>query len=202
MLAAAVLVLVVGVGGVLLTRGGSDDDATATPPVTSTSPAAPTSAGPTTPAGLPVGTTQVVDGTPYTLQVVAYDSSCVNHAYGAITSFFATTDCLGLSRSLWSAEVDGVPAVVSVARVTMPDAARAQALLSLTDVSGTGNVSDLLREGARYDGGPEELSDADYASGTVDDVAVVVETSWVGDGGAAGGLQQLAEDGVELTPTR
>ena len=200
-LGAVVLVLLLGLGGFLLTLGGSDDDTTA-PQVTVTSAAPPTSAGPTTPAGLPVGTTQVVGDTEYTLEVVAFDSSCRTHSYGAITSFFATTDCLGLSRSLWSAQADGVPAVVSVSRVTMPDAARAQALLSLTDVSGTGNISDLLREGSRYEGGPEALSDADYASGTADDVAVIVETSWVGDAGDPAALQQLAEDGVELVSTR
>ncbi len=200
-LGAALLVLVLGVGGYLLSRGGGSDDDTAAPSDPATSSAAPTSSGPTTPAGLPVGSTQVVGDTEYTLEVAAYDSSCEGHAYGAISGFFATTDCVGLSRSLWSAEVDGVPAVVSVARVTMPDAARAQALLSLTDVSGTGNISDLLREGARYDGGPEALSDADYASTTADDLAVVVETSWVDDAGAAGGLQQLADDGLELDPT-
>ncbi|MEI4280404.1 hypothetical protein [Klenkia terrae] len=200
-LGALVLVLLLGVGGFLLTRSGSDDDAAA-PTVTPTSSAAPTTTGPATPAGLPVGTTQVVGDTEYTLEVVSYDISCRSHSYGAVTSFFGTTDCLGLSRSLWSAEVDGVPAVVSVARVTMPDATRAQALLSLTDVSGTGNVSDLLREGSRYTGGPEALSDADYASLLADDVAVIVETSWVDAAGDAGALQQLADDGVELVPTR
>ncbi|MCO7220274.1 hypothetical protein NH342_10650, partial [Klenkia sp. PcliD-1-E] len=198
-LAAVVLVVLLGLGGLWLTRGGSADDA-AEPAPTSTS--TPTSAAPTTPAALPVGTVQTVADTEYTLQVVRYDTTCRDHAYGAISGFFGTTDCLGLSRALWSAEVDGVAAVVSVSRVTMPDSARATALLSLTDVSGTGNVSDLLREGARYPGGPEQLRNADYASATEDDVAVIVETSWVGQAGAAAGLQQLADDGVQLLATQ
>ncbi len=192
------LVLLV-LGGLWLARGGSDGDSAEPAP---TSSAAPTSAGPSTPAALPVGTVQTAGDTEYTLQVVEYDTTCRDHAYGAISGFFGTTDCLGLSRALWSAEVDGVPAVVSVSRVTMPDAARATALLSLTDVSGTGNVSDLLREGARYPGGPEALRNADYASTTEDDVAVVVETSWTGQAGSSAGLQQLAEDGLELVPTQ
>lgn len=199
-LAAVVLVVLLGLGGFLLTRGGSADDDAGGPAPTST--AAPTSAGPSTPAALPVGTVQTAGDTAYTLQVVEYDTTCRDHAYGAISGFFGTTDCLGLSRALWSAEVDGVPAVVSVSRVTMPDAARATALLSLTDVSGTGNVSDLLREGARYPGGPEELRSADYASTTVDDVAVIVETSWTGEAGPAAGLQQLADGGLDLVATQ
>lgn len=198
-LAAVVLVLLLAAGGFWLAGGGSGDD-TATAPSPSSS-AAPTSAGPTTPAPLPAGTVQTAGGTDYTLQVVEYDTTCRDHAYGAISGFFGTTDCLGLSRALWSAAVDGVPAVVSVSRVTMPDAARAAALLSLTDVSGTGNVSDLLREGARYPGGPEELRSADYASTTADDVAVIVETSWTGQAGPADGLQQLADDALDLVAT-
>ncbi|SDG45731.1 hypothetical protein [Klenkia brasiliensis] len=199
-LAAVVLVVLLGLGGLWLTGRGSEDGGTGDAAPTSS--AAPTSTGPTTPAAQPVGTVQTVGGTDYTLQVVEYDTTCRDHAYGAISGFFGTTDCLGLSRALWSADVDGVPAVVSVSRVTMPDAARATALLSLTDVSGTGNVSDLLREGARYPGGPEELRSADYASTTEDDVAVIVETSWVGQAGAPAGLQQLADDGLELVATQ
>ncbi|GHE13681.1 hypothetical protein [Klenkia taihuensis] len=198
-LAGVLLVVLLGLGGLWLTRGGSDEDASGPAP---TSTAAPTSTGPSTPAALPVGTVQSLGETDYTLQVVEYDTTCRDHAYGAISGFFGTTDCLGLSRALWSAEVDGVPAVVSVSRVTMPDAARATALLSLTDVSGTGNVSDLLREGARYPGGPEELRSADYASTTVDDVAVIVETSWTGQAGPAAGLQQLADDALDLVATQ
>ncbi|SCX48666.1 hypothetical protein SAMN03159343_2018 [Klenkia marina] len=202
LVAAAVALLLVVLGGVLVAQGlgGDDDGGTQAAPTSTSAPT--TSSGPTTPSALPVGTVQQGGDTDYTLQVVSYDSSCREHSYGAVTSFFATTDCLGLSRSLWSAEVGGQPAVVSVSRVTMPDPARVQALLSLTDVSGTGNVSDLLREGSRYEGGPEALSGAEYASEAVDDVAVVVETSWVGEPGEAGALQQLADDAVELDPTR
>lgn len=201
--AAAVLVLLlVAVGGVLVAQGlgGSGDTGTSAGSTSAPSSSAAPS-GPSTPAALPVGTVQQGGDTDYTLEVVSYDSTCRNHSYGAVTGFFGTTDCSGLSRSLWSAEVGGQPAVVSVSRVTMPDATRVQALLSLTDVSGTGNISDLLREGSRYPGGPDRLSDAAYQSEPAGDVAVIVETSWVGEAGDPAALQQLADDAVALDPT-
>ncbi|MEI4273292.1 hypothetical protein TEK04_16335 [Klenkia sp. LSe6-5] len=201
--AAVLAVLLVGLGAVLVSGGpGGSDDGGSTEATASTTAPTTTASGPTTPTALPVGTVQQGGETDYTLQVTSYDSTCRGHAYGAVVGFFSTTDCAGLSRSLWSAEVGGQQAVVSVSRVAMPDPARAQALLSLTDVSGTGNVSDLLREGSRYEGGPEALSSAQYASQVVDDVAVVVETSWVGEPGADGALQQLADDALDLDPTR
>jgi hypothetical protein len=201
-IAAVVALLLVGVGGVLVAQGlGGSGGAGASDgtPSSATTSAAPS--GPTTPAALPVGTVQQGGDTEYTLEVVSYDSTCRSHSYGAVTGFFGTTDCSGLSRSLWSAEAGGQQAVVSLSRVTMPDPTRVQALLSLTDVSGTGNISDLLREGSRYPGGPDALSDAAYQSEPAGDVAVIVETSWVGEPGDPAALQQLADDAVALDPT-
>ena len=198
-LAALALVVVLGVGGFLLTQGGDDGDG-GTDPAAQTTSVAPTSTAPPTPEGLPVGSTQQVGDTTYTLQAFAYDDSCADHSYGAAAGFFGTSDCAGLVRSLWSAEADGQSAVVSVARVTMPDPSRAQALLALTDTSGTGNISDLLREGVRYAGGPDGLSSAAYESAVTDDVATIVESSWT-DPAAAGtpeGLDGLALGGLEL----
>ncbi len=196
-LAALALVLVLGVGGFLATRGGGGVGGTAGE-AAQTTPSAPTTGAAAGPTGLPIGSTQTVAGTTYTLQAFAHDDTCRGHAYGAASGFFGTTDCQALSRSLWSADPGGVPAVVSLSQVRMPDPARAQALVALTDTSGTGNISDLLREGVRYDGGPESLSDAAYASAVGDDVATIVETSWVGDAGDAAALQALAENALEL----
>lgn len=198
-LAALALVVVLGLGGWLLTRDGEDPAGGGTDTAAQTTSAAPTTSEPAVPTGQAIGTTQVVAGTTYTLQAFQYDASCAGRAYGAARGFFETTDCGGLVRSLWSAEADGLPAVVSVAQVTMPDAARAQALLSLTDTAGTGNVNDLLREGVRFDGGPEALSDAEYASAATGEVATIVETDWVDGEGSAAALLALAENALELS---
>ena len=99
---------------------------------------------------------------------------------------FGTTDCTGLSRALYSADVGGEPVVVSVVRVQMPDAATARALRALADQNGSGNVSDLLREGVRYTGSPAELSGAEYASALSGPTVTIVEAAWAAEDGQLG----------------
>jgi hypothetical protein len=191
--AAVVLLLVVaGVGFWALGSGGQDSRADE--PAATTSAPAPTS----TPAGPAVGTTEVVNGTTFTLRAVEVDDTCQGHAYDAVAAFFASSDCTGLARSLWSADAGGQPAVVSLSRVTMPDVANAQALRSLADTDGSGNVNDLLREGVRYDGGPAKLSGAQYASAQQDTTVTIVETSWTGTAGPSSALDALASSGLSL----
>ncbi|MCZ2804586.1 hypothetical protein O2W18_05690 [Modestobacter sp. VKM Ac-2983] len=191
--ALAVVALLTVVGVLALTE---DDGDAGTTTVGATAGAAPTSSAPPGPV---LGSTAVVNGTTFTLQAAEEHGTCNGHAYDAVAGFFANSDCTDLDRALWSAEVDGLPAVVSVARVTMPDAASAQALRSLTDTDGSGNVSDLLREGVRYDGAPERLSSAQYASSQQGSTVTIVETSWAGpQTGATSGLDALASAGLSL----
>jgi hypothetical protein len=190
-LALVALVALVVTGAVLLLGGGDGEDdgtGTATPPTA------------TAPAGPAPGEVRTVDGTAYTLEAVQVDDTCAGHAYGQVADFFAAADCVGLSRALYSAEVDGAPVVVSVSRVTMPDAAAARELRQLTDTNGSGNVSDLLREGVTYDGAPAKLSSAEYASAVSGPTVTVVESDWV-DPAAAGPvptLDKVASDGLAL----
>jgi hypothetical protein len=76
--------------------------------------------------------------------------------------------------------------------------ANAQALRSLADTDGSGNVSDLLREGVGYDGGPAKLSGAQYASAQQGTAVTIVETSWTGTAGASSALDALASSALSL----
>jgi hypothetical protein len=191
--AAVVLVLVVAGVGIWALTGGTGG-AGAGQAASTTSAAAPsTSAG-----GFVAGHTEVVDGTTFTLRAVKGDSTCRGHAYDAVAGFFASSDCTALTRSLWSADAGGRPAVVSLSRVTMPDVANAQALRSLADTDGSGNVSDLLREGVSYPGGPTKLSAAQYASEQQGATVTIVETSWTGTAGASSALDALASAALSL----
>ena len=186
------VVVVIGIGVWALT-GGSDDAGAGQPEAGTSAPARSTSAG-----GFAVGDTEVVNGTTFTLEAVEADSSCQGHAYDAVAGFFASSDCATLDRSLWSAEAGGRPAVVSLARVTMPDVANAQALRSLADTDGSGNVNDLLREGVRYEGGPTKLARAQYASAQQGATVTIVESSWTGTAGASSALDALACSALSL----
>ncbi|MGY1827607.1 hypothetical protein [Blastococcus sp. SYSU DS0541] len=145
------------------------------------------------------GEVREVDGTTYTVQAVQVDDTCAAHAYGEVAGFFAASDCVGLSRALYSTEVEGAPVVVSVSRVAMPDDAAARELRALTDRDGSGNVSDLLREGVTYAGGPARLRSAQYASAVSGSTVTVVESAWAGAAaGSDAAVDQVASDGLAL----
>jgi len=173
---AAVLLVAVLVGvGALVFLGRSDDvrDAARTSSVDRQE-AAPEQV----PPGPEIGDVVPVEGITYTLRAVHVDGTCVGHAYGEVANFFSGTDCTGLSRALYSTDVDGRPVVVSVSRVQMADTATARSLQALADRNGSGNVSDLLREGVTYPGAPDRLSDAEYASAVSGSSVTIVEAAW------------------------
>jgi hypothetical protein len=169
----ALVVLAVVVGLNLLGRDG--DDATAAGPTAGSTAAE-------QPTGPQPGDTLELEGRTYTAQVVHLADTCRDHAYGRVAELLAATDCTGLSRALWSTQVDGRAAVVSVSRVQMPDTGAARELQALADTTGTGNVNDLLREGRGYSGGPDELAGAEYASAVSGRVVTIVESGWVQPG--------------------
>jgi hypothetical protein len=146
------------------------------------------------------GDVQEAGGVQFTLQAAEVDETCAGNAYGDTQAFLDTNDCTGLSRALYSAELEGGAVVVSVSRVQMPDNAIARELQALTDRNGSGNVSDLLREGVRYSGSPAELSGAEYASAVSGSVVTIVESAWVeedSEGGSAE-IDQAATYGLEF----
>jgi hypothetical protein len=146
------------------------------------------------------GDVQNVAGVDYTVQAVKVDDTCAGHAYGEVADFLAATDCTGLSRALYSAQTDGGAVVVSVIRVQMPDTAMARDLRALADRNGSGNVSDLLREGVRYTGSPAKLSGAEYASALSGPTVTIVESAWVDPdaGGGESGIDAIASDALAL----
>ena len=197
LLAVVGLVLVAAAAVGLVVLLGDRDDGGGGSATAGSSSSAP--ATPTEPAGPAVGDTEQVNGVTYTLQVIATEPTCTGHAYGPVADYFATADCTSLTRSLWSADSNGQPAVVSVSAVEMPDPASAQALRSLADTDGSGNVSDLLREGVRYPGSPAELRNAQYASSQTGSTVTIVESSWAGPGGSStSALDALASSALSL----
>jgi hypothetical protein len=170
-----VVVALLGVAGWLL-LGGRDGNAGG-------GTAGGSSASETAAPGPQVGAVQTLTGVGYTVEAVDVVDTCVGHAYGAVADSFATTDCTALARALYSADVGGEAVVVSVVRVQMPDASTARALRSLADQNGSGNVSDLLREGVRYTGSPAELSGAEYASALSGSTVTIVEVARAAEDG-------------------
>jgi hypothetical protein len=171
-----------------------DDEEGAGSTASDTTAAEPSEAGPQP------GDVQEAGGIQFTVQAAQVDETCAGHAYGDTQAFLDANDCTGLSRALYSAELDGGPIVVSVSRVQMPDNTIARELQALTDTNGSGNVSDLLREGVRYTGSPAELSGAEYASAVSGSVVTIVESAWVEENseGSSAEIDQAATAGLEL----
>ena len=146
------------------------------------------------------GQIETVDGRTFVAQRVQTDPTCVGNSYGAVSDFFTATDCAGLARALYSTEVGGRPVVVSVSVADMGGADGARALRTLADQNGSGNVSDLLRAGVRYPGGPERLSGAQYASAVSGSAVTIVETAWAGAGstGSTADLDVVASNALVL----
>ncbi|SOC46302.1 hypothetical protein SAMN05660748_0159 [Blastococcus aggregatus] len=192
LVAAAVVLLVAGGVGAGLGLAGRDDGEGAAAPEASTE-----EPGPTAPA---IGSVQEIGGVGFTVQAAEVEESCVGHAYGQIAEYFQGSDCTGLSRALYSAQVGGRDVVVSVSRVRMPDTAAARDLRGRADTNGSGNVSDLLGEGVRYPGGPEKLTGAEYASAVSGPTVTIVESAWVAPsaGGTDAEIDKIATDGLSL----
>jgi len=72
--------------------------------------------------------------------------------------------------------------------------------LAFNYANGSGNVSDLLREGMRYTGSPAELHKAEYASAVSGATVTIVESAWVDENadGSSADVDEVADDGLAL----
>ncbi|HEX2298177.1 MAG TPA: hypothetical protein VHH34_06620 [Pseudonocardiaceae bacterium] len=156
------------------------------------------SPGPTVP-GAPGSPATAVRATPagdLAERASRTDTDCAAHSYGQVQKFLTDHPCRSVRRALYTGTEAGEPVVVAVSTVEMASESDAAALQKLADVSGTGNVSDLLREGVTFDGAPSRLRDASYASQLRGPVLVIVEAATVS--GAARPLDALAEAALAL----
>jgi hypothetical protein len=109
------------------------------------------------------GTEQQTDGafqfTPHPdMASPTTDDDCAAHAYTRIQQYLAANPCDHLAQQLFVAKVDGRTVYASVSVVTMPDEAKAAELRALTDEDGSGNISDVVRDGGVTIEGMDRLS--------------------------------------------
>lgn len=78
-------------------------------------------------------------------------TDCVGHSYGQVQNFFRQHPCSALYRAYFEVQDRlGDTVLVAVSWVRMPDASSAGALKHLDDAPGTGNITELSREGGKY----------------------------------------------------
>lgn len=105
--------------------------------------------------------------------------TCPEHAYGDIQKFLQTTQCDRLTRQLFVTKVKGRTVYTSVSVVTMADEADAGELRELANKDGSGNVSDVVRDGVVKIDGLDRLSGGEgYASNQNGREVIIVEADF------------------------
>lgn len=77
------------------------------------------------------------------------DDDCAAHSYGEVRTLFVRQPCDAVYRALLEVGDGRAAAVIAVAWVDMPDEAQAREYQLLVDRHGTGNVTELTKEGVR-----------------------------------------------------
>ncbi|RKT56960.1 hypothetical protein [Saccharothrix australiensis] len=105
------------------------------------------------------------------------DSQCAAHAYGETKTFLTSTPCQQLTRGLFTTKTpDGRTVYTSVSVVRMKTIADANKLKDLTTRDGTGNVNDLVRDGAVQVPGLRSLGSGGFAARQQDRDVIIIES--------------------------
>ncbi|MCP2256690.1 hypothetical protein LX15_000373 [Streptoalloteichus tenebrarius] len=144
---------------------------------------APTPTAPTTQgsAGPNTTTASTVDGVRFEPRGTAVDADCAARAFGDVQVWLARNPCSRLTRGLFEAVGPSGRAAVSVAVLTFPQAATAEQFRGVASAPGNGGVSDLVREGKGWDGGPKSFSGAAFATARDGERVRLVEVVWLGE---------------------
>ncbi|WAL63726.1 hypothetical protein ORV05_22310 [Amycolatopsis cynarae] len=127
-------------------------------------------------------------------------TDCPGKSTDDIKKFFGTHPCQQLGRALFTTTAGGARALVSVAVVTMPDADQAQQLKTLVDTDGTGNVTDLVRDGTAKISGAPKLSSGKYASRLSATKVVIVLADFFDGHKDDTQLARLSSEALDLAP--
>jgi hypothetical protein len=130
------------------------------------------------------------------------DEDCAEHAYGQIQDFLTETPCDRLIRAIYSTTVDDRTVYTSVSVVEMADESTAKDLRELTDVDGSGNVNDLVREDEVQVPGLKTLSaGGGYDSAQDGREVIIVESDYdpnAAEGGSGEELDRVCTDAIRL----
>ncbi|WP_367136547.1 hypothetical protein [Saccharothrix sp. HUAS TT1] len=111
------------------------------------------------------------------------DSDCASHAYGQTKAFLTATPCQQLTRALYTTTTpDGMKVYTSVSVVRMKSPEDAAKLKDLTTQDGTGNVNDLVKDGAVKVTGLTTLGNGGFAARQQDRDVVIIESDSVEHG--------------------
>ncbi len=130
--------------------------------------------------------TATASGTKYTVSIWAEDTQkdCAAHAYGTqVVNYLKKYPCSAMTRRVGTTTVNGKGAGFALSVITIPGPSAhpqkyAGDFLKLVSKDGTGNLSDLLREGKRLPSGPRAVPSPDAFSVDTKDTTVIVVDAW------------------------
>jgi hypothetical protein len=108
------------------------------------------------------------------------DSNCEEHSYNKVKTFFRDHKCVGLTRQLYTADINGRKTYTSVSVVQMGNAQDAQALENLTRQNDTGNVIDVLKDKGVKVTNLKSLTGGGFAAKTTGQTVIIVESDFEG----------------------
>lgn len=158
--AAAVVGLLVVIGIIAVTTSGDG------PPITAAT-------------STPQPTTVVVDGANFLPRGAARDEKCADHAYGDVRAWLAGHTCLMLRRAQYETSVGDRKVGVEIAEVSLPDAARAQELQKLAAQPGAGGITELIKEGRTWSGGPTSFDSGAFTAAAKGSQVRFAQAVWV-----------------------
>lgn len=143
-----------------------------------------------------------VDGVDFTQRGAQHDKDCGRHSFGDIQGWFQQNPCIGLSRTVFDAQIAGRQAAVAVAVVKTGDENTARRLQDLADGAGTGGIHDLLAEGHEWPGRPRSFDNAAQAVQRDGDQVRIVQAVWSSGFSLTSdvALRALTERGMRLPP--
>ncbi|MBB5923303.1 hypothetical protein FHR81_004370 [Actinoalloteichus hoggarensis] len=181
--AAVIAVVVLGVMAVLAVESSRDGDG-----------AAPDDGAAPEPASV-----VVAEGTEFGVRGQDDAEDCARHSYGDVQAWLADHPCVALSRGLFHTEAPA-EAAVSTSVVEFTDESQAQEFEGLVTDVGRGGISDLVRDGHGWRGGPESFDGAAFVVARSGTLVRIGQAVWIGKPSTPDDaeLTALAETGLTL----
>lgn len=134
----------------------------------------------------------------WTRQAGDDQTDCAAHSYGQVRTFFGKTPCSSVHRLLATTKQGSRTVVIASNEVTFDTSAQAARYLALVNSDGTGNISDLLREGVGFPGAPSKLPAAAFASRQSGSQVWVAEAAYASGSSVTSdpALKAIAEKGI------
>lgn len=121
-----------------------------------------------------------VGGVRFTPKGSTEGQDCANRSYGDLQVWLQKHQCANLTRSLYETSVNGQSVAVAQAVVAFADKATAQAFAQQADTPGSGGITDLVKDGQGWAGGPKSFDGAAYSVTPQGSSVRIIEVAWIG----------------------